>query len=332
MTYPIIEIEPDWVLEQEQLGTKDKYWVKKEGHKDLGDNRWLFKYPKKRGGNLGEVIEFNKIYDLEEITGMHWSEKIAYELTKELRILSPKVELATLNGNIGSLTENFASEGYALYHGNQLLAYTTPDYDPTKIQKQNDHKMSNIIWAIGDVFTDIEMGERAKQKFVNYLVFDALICNVDRHHENWGILRKRKEGGGYKGRIAPSYDHASSLGRELIEKHSDNPNKKSMYSLLKDPQGVERYVMSGHGPIYIEGTGRRGPSPLKLVQRCLEFSELTPYFQQGLQSLSRLNEGKFNKIIQMVPDEYMSKLSKDFAYRLLCVTLQKLHELHDGNK
>lgn len=180
--------------------------------------------------------------------------------------------------------------------------------------------------AIGGVFIDSEAGEKARHQFAQYLIFDALICNVDRHHENWGFLRKQVENG-YKGRLAPSYDHASSLGRELVDKHTENFNKKSCYSLLKDPTGIERYIQNGRGPIYVDGTGNKGPSPMKLVKRCLEIPELAPYFKKGLQRLEWLENEKFRDIINKVPDIHMSELSKDFAYRLLCVTLKQLNEL-----
>ena len=49
--------------------------------------------------------------------------------------------------------------------------------------------------------------------FVGYLMLDALIGNTDRHHENWGIMTGR----GRPQVLAPTYDHASSLGRELSD-------------------------------------------------------------------------------------------------------------------
>jgi len=328
MTYPIIEIDSDWILEQEHLGSKDKYWVKNEGHEVLKERDWLFKFPKARVKEDGDKRMSGHQLKLQEITGMHWSEKIAYELTRELEILSPKVELAILNGNIGSITENFVAE-YTLYHGNQVLANANPEYAPDKTHHQNDHKMSTIMESIGDIFADRDAGDTAKQKFIDYLVFDALICNVDRHHENWGFLRKLTKEGDYYGSLAPSYDHASSLGRELIEKNEQDPNKKSFHSLLRDPKGIKRYVMVGHGPIYVEGTGKKGPSPIRLVQRCLELDEFASYFKQSLNRLERIDVKNCKAIIEKIPDEHMTPLAKDFAYQLLCVTLQLLNELRD---
>ena len=296
----------------------------------LGNSDWLFKFPKARKGGDEEKRKAGAQLQLDEITGMHWSEKVAYELSREFKILSPRVELAMLNGNIGSITENFAHEGYTLYHGNQVLANTQPEYDADKRHHQNDHKMSSIMEAIEDIFSNKSAGEAAKQKFVDYLIFDALICNVDRHHENWGFLRKLTPEGDYKGRLAPSYDHASSLGRELVDKHDDNPNKRSRYSLLKDPEGVKRYALAGHGPIYVEGVGKKGRSPIKLVERCFEFEEFCDYFTESLHKLDHLNVEKFQSIVAKIPDAYMSPLAKEFVNKLLCVNLNLLNDLRDS--
>lgn len=42
--------------------------------------------------------------------------------------------------------------------------------------------------------------------WVGYTVLDALVGNTDRHQENWGVI-----GDGSR-RLAPTFDHASSLG------------------------------------------------------------------------------------------------------------------------
>ena len=55
----------------------------------------------------------------------------------------------------------------------------------------------------------------AADLFCGYIVFDVLISNTDRHHQNWGVLAKREEGSAPTLTLAPTYDHGSSLGREL---------------------------------------------------------------------------------------------------------------------
>jgi hypothetical protein len=99
--------------------------------------------------------------------------------------------------------------------------------------------------------------QRAKRALAEYLVLDALIANVDRHHENWGLLRKNVDGR-WNGFIAPSFDHASSLGRELLDERRE--------MLLREGR-VGSYVEKGHGAVFWGGDERRGPSPLELVRR-----------------------------------------------------------------
>lgn len=49
--------------------------------------------------------------------------------------------------------------------------------------------------------------------FAGYTLFDALVANTDRHEQNWAILVPRLTS--EPERLAPSYDHASSLGFNL---------------------------------------------------------------------------------------------------------------------
>src|SRR5262249_9353117 len=46
--------------------------------------------------------------------------------------------------------------------------------------------------------------------FVGYLMLDAWIGNQDRHHRNWGVIFNPVT---YLYYLAPTFDHASSLGR-----------------------------------------------------------------------------------------------------------------------
>jgi hypothetical protein len=107
--FPILTIRPEWVLEDEAMGSKQKFWFRQ-----LGDGvDWLFKYPQPN-------------------TGQHWAEKIAAGIAEELEILHAKVELAMFDGVQGSAAESFARDGRELFHGNQVLAGQVLGYDPAK--------------------------------------------------------------------------------------------------------------------------------------------------------------------------------------------------------
>jgi hypothetical protein len=289
------------VLESEQLGTKDKFWfISDDGY--LGKSQWLFKFP-----TAG--------------TGQHWAEKIACEIAKQMRIVTPRVELAVFQGALGSATENFTKDGYELFHGNQILAGLEPDYQADQQWHQNDHTIGRIFDAIGAIFPEPDAAKRAADQMGGYLVLDALICNVDRHHENWGILRKRIPDG-MRGRLAPSYDHASSLGRELRDSDSKNNRERYLREL-----GVAKYIERGRCPIFVDGTGEHGPSPFRLVQRCLEIERFAPHFRHGLEKLSHLNPASFEAIINRVPESWMSPLAREFTLSLLLESLGQLKGL-----
>ena len=299
--FPVIPVTPESVLESEQLGTKDKFWFNTEDSY-LGKSQWLFKFPTPG-------------------TGQHWAEKIACEIAKQMRIVTPRVELALFEGLPGSITENFTKDGYELFHGNQILAGFEPGYVADQRWSQKDHTIGRIFEAIGDTFEDQEGAKKSVDQMTGYLVLDALICNVDRHHENWGILRKSTPDG-RRGRLAPSFDHASSMGRELRDTGSKNNRERYLREL-----GVAKYIERGHGPIFVDGTGRHGPSPLRLVQRCLEIDGLASHFKRGLEKLSYLREGSFQTIIDRVPEGWMSPLAREFTHSLLLESFAQLKNL-----
>lgn len=251
--FPVITVAPETVLESEQLGTKDKFWFNTE-EDYLGESQWLFKFPT-------------------EGTGQHWAEKISCEIAKQMKIVTPRVELAEFEGVLGTATENFTKDGYELFHGNQILAGFEPGYNADLRWRQNDHTIGRIFEAIGGIFVDEHAARKAGNQMGGYLVLDALICNVDRHHENWGILRKRTPEG-MRGRLAPSYDHASSLGRELRDRDSKNNRERYLREL-----GVAKYIERGRCPIFVDGSWKHRPSPLRLVERCLEIEGLAPHFR-----------------------------------------------------
>lgn len=294
--YIVFEIQPEWVLEPEALGSKEKFWYRAKG----GEPEWLFKFPQSN-------------------TGQHWSEKIAAEVAARLKVFHGRVELALFQGARGSATESFARHGRSLSHGNQILAGRVLGYDLMKAFRQSDHTLTNIFTAIDRVFRIQRSAHRAKTIFADYLVLDALIGNTDRHHENWGILAKRV-GDDWEGILAPTFDHASSLGRELL----DTTEGKCRERLLREGR-VGDYAEKAHGAIFWETTDRRGLSPLELVRRA---AELHPeLFKPALARLKRLDQQGVKTIIDRVPADWMTPLAREFAVELMCYNFKELGKL-----
>lgn len=293
--YPILTVQPEWVLEEEAMGSKQKFWFRQDQNAD-----WLFKYPQPN-------------------TGQHWAEKIAAEIAEELEILHAKVDLASFAGVQGSATESFAREGRELYHGNQLLAGQVLGYDPARRFRQSNHTLANIFLALDRVFRRRETALSAKQRIAEYLVLDALIGNTDRHHENWGILVKRTPSG-LTGMIAPSFDHASSLGRELL----DEGMGKSRARILAEKR-IGQYAENARGAIYWDPDDRRALSPLDLVRRAVGF--YTDLFRPAFAGLDKLKRETLERIVARVPPGWMSDVARQFAIELTCYNFQRLKEI-----
>ena len=290
--YRIVEVKPEWVIDREDMGTKTKFWYRDPDE----DANWLFKYSRPN-------------------TGEHWSEKIVAEVASVLGVRHAKVELAEFEGDRGAATESFARGGRSLYHGNQMLKWIVSGYEPRRRFRQSQHTLANIFEGMDRVFVRPEAAIRAKSSIASYIVLDALIGNTDRHHENWGLLLRR-EGDGRKGFVAPSFDHASSLGRELLDERRDR--------FLKENR-VGGYAEKGRGAIYWSEDERRGPSPLELVRRAVRtYPDL---FRPAALKLAEIDESVFSEIVERIPSDWMTFLAREFAVKLLYYNYGQLKEM-----
>jgi hypothetical protein len=300
--YPIVEVQPDWLLGVEPMGSKDKHWIRLPGD----TQPWLFKFSRQSAG---------------EVTGEHWAEKVVAEVAALLGVAHARVELARLNGQWGSISRRFdelARDNTELVHGNDLLAGFVTGYDPQKQRKQSDHTVTNVIRAIGHVFAvDNEMRahrEAALTMLAGYLVLDALVLNTDRHHENWGVIRRLDLEFGVVHSIAPSFDHASSLAR------NEPPAKLATW--LSESGRVAWYAQRGQGGLYWDERDAKGANPLQLAMDAAR--KWPAYFEPWRQRLAGMQVEPLDRLVDRVPDEAMTAESKRFAKALLAHTLERL--------
>ncbi|MBI3915618.1 MAG: HipA domain-containing protein [Betaproteobacteria bacterium] len=288
--FPILSVQPADVIGDEALGSKTKFWFRRDAE------QWLFK-------------------ETRENTGEDWAEKIAAEVAHLIGISAAKVELAEFEGRRGCALLSFASrdKNDVLIHGNEILAGMVLGYDRNKRFRQADHTLENIESAIRKLFPLEEISDQVLTTLAGYLVLDALIGNTDRHHENWAILLL---GDRPTLSVAPSFDHASSLGREL----QDIRREKLMRS-----GGVERYVRGGRGAIYLGPGDAHGANPLRLVE--FGTRRFSKYFLPALRQLQRVSPAEFRPVLDSVPEERMSAVSKDFAFSIMSYTYDALVRL-----
>lgn len=291
--YRILQISSEDETQPEGMGSKAKSWflVPEEN-----DSDWLFKRPQREG------------------SGEHWAEKIAAEVAGLLGIPHARVELAEHQGSRGSITESIVPYHWDLIHGNEILESSNLFQDNEHLNFHlSDHTLENIWLALDRTFqSDVALSE-AKVRFAEYLVLDAVVGNTDRHSENWGILQ-RQDVPRIIESLAPSYDHGSSLGHELLEER----RKRWLQ------QGVDVYVERGHGQIYWHKTDRHGPSPLELIR--LAVCKYSAPFRTAIAKLDNLDDSALQGIVDSVPEDWMEPSTRTFALELMRYSCGQLKE------
>ena len=248
-------------------------------------------------------------------TGEHWAEKIAAEIAHLLEIPCAKTELAVFQETRGSASESFIGEYQNLFAGNEILASHAGDYDPARRFDQSRHTLQNIWLALERLFELPQGAESAKARFAGFLVLDAVIGNTDRHHENWGVARRRTVDG-WVGYLAESFDHASSLGRELRDTRRDG---------LIANNRIGFYSENGSGGIYWLESDEDGPSPLQLVRFATKaYPEL---LGPTLAQLPKLDAGVLIEIVSCIPNDWMTDTAKQFVIALIEYNLRQLRLL-----
>ena len=189
------------------------------------------------------------------------------------------------------------------------MQFEVPGYDTKRMRGQRDHNIKNITRVLFELMTDHQMNpmpqwEHRLEQLASYALLDGLIGNTDRHHENW-MVAFVQEGNDTIIKIMPSFDHASSLGREL----SDDRRRQYLES-----NKVLEYLRKGRGGVYVNSRRERAPSPLSLAQvLCRWRSEFT---RRTLERIESLSESQIRTAVERVPREFMSDLTKEFAVQV----------------
>lgn len=159
---------------------------------------------------------------------------MAAELCKLLELPHATYELATWteekNGEStgwdGVVTRRMDGRNERLMLGNEVLAGHVnryPDAEGDRFYVNPKYTLDLTLNVLGDKELNIQLDpdwplpdavSTVPEAFLGYLLIDAWIGNTDRHDNNWGVL-ERSTSEGPDRLLAPTFDHASSLGREL---------------------------------------------------------------------------------------------------------------------
>lgn len=297
--FRIITIPPEAPEESEEMGTKEKFWFH---HEELG----LCLYKKAR-----------------QNTGEDWSEKIAAELCQIIQLPHAEYELASFNNEKGIVSKSFLPENSSLVTGNEILAQIFSDY-PENISDLSQHTLNNVFRVFTNNSVDLPLNwtplegiKTAIDTFIGYLLLDAWIGNSDRHHENWAFIDCAG-----KSYLAPTYDHASSLGR-------NESDEKRTKRLNTNDQGfsVKAYANKCKSCLYANVGDKK---PLKTLDAFFEAAKLYPTAANiWLERLARVSINDTLELFERIPDYLISSTAIEFAQKILEINQRKLLEFRN---
>ena len=327
----------------ENRGSRRKYWLPIVGESEL----WLLKFPRPRQGQ-GEhwaekiVAEVGHLVDIDcarvdlarsggELATVcesfdptiwydYWYE--FGEFPSETGFLDAD-EIDKITPSLSYLSkfrELLQDLGPIFWPGSMVLASAIQQYDPETTEIGYAlHSVKNIRRAIDDLQRRSSIEESARSdallsKLYSYFLLDGLIGNTDRHHDNW-MLKYEGRTGIAELSVAPSFDHGSSLGRELSDKSRlYKIRNHEVLDYLHSPRPTRRLFwdqnpLPNRSPLAIAGL---------LVQR-------EPYLtRRVLENIGDVRESDFRTIVDRIPIEFMSDPAKEFAYQVLVASRGEL--------
>jgi hypothetical protein len=252
-------------------------------------------------------------------TGENWAEKVACELCALLELPHAAYDLAEWRDTKGVVTRSFVPPGGRLLLGNELLARFVKGYTADRRYKQTQHTVSAVMAILHSKTVELPVSYKteaivlAADLFVGYLMLDSWIGNTDRHHENWGLIvipPRRVE-------LAPTFDHASSLGRE-----ESDARRKQRLTTKDKRQSVSAYASRARSGFFRTVTDTKPMSTLDAFVAAARLRRQAGRF--WLNKLSAMDAASTTRIFEGMPVSEMSGISQQFANRILQINRDRL--------
>jgi len=293
-SFPVIQVPDSAPEHDEKGGTTLKFW--------FHGKQLLYKEARAR-------------------TGEHWAEKIASELAAELGLSTPYVDLAQWDGKFGVVTCSFLNSSQSYLHAKELFERENKDNAGQPEPASSEHTLPNVVRVLKKVGQPVRWVipshiENAADTLIGYLIFDAWISNEDRHNENWGVIETRSKGEKPALNLAPTFDHASSLGREL----SDDQRRK----ILAEKKVTEYVKRCKSG--FVDA----GKTEFLTTHQVLERSAtiLARPTAAWMEKLFAIPHERIVSLFDKLPSDAISKVGRDFALAVMDANIECLKQNH----
>jgi hypothetical protein len=301
MVFEVVIIDKWLNKSVEYIGSKAKAWyINPNADPGLEDQPYLFKEPKSG-------------------TGEDWSELVAFHIAKLLGLPCAEYQLATLNGRRGVISLSFVPKTGELIVGTELVVNKVPGYTDLGFFRRSPHTL-DLVWDIIESSNakppiGINLPEKvisATDVFTGYLMLDALVGNGDRHDENWALVRLQAEymhcpPGLY---LAPTYDHAACLGRELPDEQ-----KEERLATRDANKDVAAYLARNRSAFFAADADKK-PIPTLDVFRMAK-DRAAAGAEAWLCQLASMKDDKVATILNQIPPTLISDSSRRFARNML---------------
>lgn len=255
-------------------GCSKKIWLINNATGQTG----LFKYP--------------KVHCDESLTTEYLSEHLAHQIGEIIGVETAVVDIGYYQNALGCMSYNIINDNQnsVLVEGITFLLNRYPQYDKDDFKDNESGEYYNINQIIESAPID------DKTPIYKMLLFDFLIGNSDRHHNNYAFIRNDISGE-YK--FCPLYDNGSSLCCRITD------NKIKDY-LGNDKRRIESLTDSkSKSCISIDGSQKRGSCyHSKMVEHILLHNDLLRPF--ALNIVNTLNDICIENLLSQYPDSIIS--------------------------
>ncbi len=142
------------------------------------------------------------------------------------------------------------------------------------------------------------------------------IANQDRHHENWGALRKN--GTLY---LAPTFDHGAALARNCTDKE-----RKDRMKTNDERRTLDAFVRKAKSAFFSAGVPEK---PLTPLDAWTQWSHWIPEAASAWRKrLELVDDTKLLSLFNLMPDTHMTETERTFTRKLLELNR---HRILDGD-
>ncbi len=341
--FPVIALRPEDACSDEVMGSKRKGWYRRPGL----SRPWLFKFSRKSDGR---------------VVGEHWSEKLAAEIAELIGVPHAQVELASLDGAPGSISERFPileASNAELVHGNDLLADLGGGYDREQWHGQRDHTVANIRAAIARAIERTFIWGNLDDDQIEAAMHDE---SSTRAMAEWIEERRSAMQGICSQARAAAESHLAGLlildaiilntdrhhenwgiiryvddeGQRHVQLAPSFDHASSLARTVSETQAQEWladrsidrvawYAGRAHGAIWLDPSSRHGPSPLALVQTLHQ--QDPAWFAPWLTRVRAVQPAQIADLAGRIPGDMIGPATRAFVIALVRHTITTLAAL-----